>query len=36
MLKPQKLKRGDTVAIVSLSSGIAGDDSIVWRTYQGI
>lgn len=36
MLKPQKLNRGDTVAIVSLSSGIAGDDSIVWRTYQGI
>lgn len=29
MLKPQKLNRGDTVAIVSLSSGIAGDDSIV-------
>lgn len=36
MLKPQKLKRGDTVAIVSLSSGLAGDDSIIWRTYQGI
>lgn len=36
MLKPQKLNRGDTVDIVSLSSGIAGDDSIVWRTYQGI
>ncbi|MEB7383954.1 LD-carboxypeptidase [Staphylococcus xylosus] len=36
MLKPQKLNRGDTVAIVSLSSGIAGDDSIVWRSYQGI
>ncbi|MBM2658925.1 S66 family peptidase [Staphylococcus pseudoxylosus] len=36
MLKPQKLKRGDTVAIVSLSSGIAGDDAIIWRTYQGI
>lgn len=36
MIKPQKLKRGDTVAIVSLSSGIAGDDAILWRTYQGI
>ncbi len=36
MLKPQKLNQRRYVAIVSLSSGIAGDDSIVWRTYQGI
>ena len=26
MIKPKKLKRGDTVAIVSLSSGMAGDE----------
>lgn len=36
MILPQKLKYGDTVAIISLSSGIAGDGSIIWRTYQGI
>ncbi len=36
MIKPEKLKRGDTVAIVSLSSGIAGDQDMVWRTEQGI
>lgn len=34
--KPQKLSPGDTVAIVSLSSGLAGDQSIIWRTHQGI
>ncbi|KAA1040330.1 S66 family peptidase [Macrococcus equipercicus] len=36
MIKPQKLKRGDTVAIVSLSSGMAGEDAFLWRTEQGI
>lgn len=36
MIKPRKLLRGDTVAIVSLSSGLAGEDSILWRTKQGI
>ncbi len=36
MIKPEKLKRGDTVAIVSLSSGIAGDQDMIWRTEQGI
>ncbi|WP_411844202.1 S66 peptidase family protein [Salinicoccus sp. HZC-1] len=36
MNKPKKLRYGDTVSIVSLSSGLAGDDSIRWRTEQGI
>lgn len=36
MLKPKRLRHGDTVAIVSLSSGLAGESSILWRTYQGI
>lgn len=36
MIKPEKLQKGDTVAIVSLSSGIAGDKNIKWRTLQGI
>ena len=26
MIKPKKLKRGDKVAIVSLSSGLAGEE----------
>lgn len=36
MIIPKKLCKGDTVAIVSLSKGIAGDNEIIWRTYQGI
>ncbi len=36
MIKPKKLKHGDTVAIVSLSSGLAGEKSIKWRTEQGL
>lgn len=36
MIKPKKLSPGDTVAIVSLSSGLAGEDTIRWRTEQGI
>lgn len=36
MIKPMRLQKGDTVAIVSLSSGLAGEDAILWRTYQGI
>lgn len=36
MIKPKQLKRGDTVAIVSLSSGLAGETDMLWRTYQGI
>ncbi len=26
MIKPKKLRKGDTVAIVSLSSGLAGEE----------
>ncbi|MGI2237419.1 hypothetical protein [Staphylococcus cohnii] len=36
MIKPMQLKEGDTVAIVSLSSGLAGESDILWRTRQGI
>lgn len=36
MIKPEKLKIGDTVAIVSLSNGMAGDEAFLWRTKQGI
>ncbi len=35
MIKPKKIKRGDTVAIVSLSSGIAGDKEFRHRYEQG-
>lgn len=35
MIKPQKLKAGDTVAIVSLSSGMAGDEPFKHRYEQG-
>lgn len=33
---PPKLHPGDTVAIVSLSAGTAGDAHFKWRTEQGI
>src|SRR5699024_7866322 len=36
MIKPGKLQRGDTVALISLSSGLAGEEDIRWRTEQGI
>lgn len=36
MIKPQRLYEGDTVAIVSLSSGLAGETDIRWRAEQGI
>ena len=36
MIKPQRLHEGDTVAIVSLSSGLAGEPGIRWRADQGI
>ena len=36
MIKPGKLQTGDTVALVSLSSGLAGEEEIRWRTEQGI
>jgi muramoyltetrapeptide carboxypeptidase LdcA involved in peptidoglycan recycling len=35
LIKPCRLKKGDKVATVSLSWGGAGDDTIVWRYYQG-
>lgn len=35
-IKPKKLKRGDTVATISPSSGIAGDENIRWRYEQGV
>lgn len=35
MIKPEKLKKGDTVAIVSLSSGSAGEDLFKHRYEQG-
>ncbi len=35
LLKPLKLKRGDTVATVSLSWGGAGDRDILWRYNVG-
>ena len=33
--KPNKLNRGDKVALVSLSWGGAGDEDILWRYKQG-
>ncbi len=36
MIKPFKLKAGDTVATVSLSWGGAGDEALKWRYEQGI
>lgn len=35
LIKPQKLKPGDTIASVSLSWGGAGDPDINWRYLQG-
>ena len=35
MIKPTKLKRGDKVAIVSLSSGLAGEELFRHRYEQG-
>ncbi len=35
MIKPKKLKKGDMVAIVSLSSGTAGDEEFRHRYEQG-
>ncbi len=36
MIKPKALKRGDTIAIVSLSSGIGGEEPFIHRYYTGI
>lgn len=35
MIKPTKLKRGDKVAIVSLSSGLVGEELFRHRYEQG-
>ena len=35
MIVPEKLKRNDTVAIVSLSSGMGGDDNFKHRFELG-
>ena len=35
MIKPKKLKRGDKVAIVSLSSGLAGEEMFIHRYKLG-
>ncbi len=33
MIKPKRLKRGDTIAIVSLSSGSLGEDTLIHKYY---
>lgn len=33
MIKPKKLKRGDKIAIVSLSWGGLGDDALIIRKF---
>lgn len=35
MIKPKRLQKGDKVAIVSLSSGIIGEESNLYRYYDG-
>lgn len=35
MIKPNSLKKGDRIAALSLSSGMAGDKDILWRYEQG-
>lgn len=35
MKKPKRLKIGDTIAAISLSSGMAGDPDTLWRYEQG-
>ena len=35
MIKPKKLKKGDTVAIVSLSNGMGGDEPFIHRVELG-
>lgn len=35
MIKPERLSVGDTIAAISLSSGMAGDKDILWRYEQG-
>lgn len=35
MIRPERLKPGDRVAALSLSSGLAGEPGIRWRYEQG-
>lgn len=35
MIKPKRLKVGDTLATISLSSGMGGDSEILYRYQQG-
>ncbi len=35
MIKPRRLRKGDKVAIVSLSSGILGDEEFIHRYHIG-
>ena len=35
MIKPKTLQIGDTIAIVSLSSGIGGDSAFIYRYFEG-
>lgn len=35
MIKPNRLKRGDKVAIVSLSGGILGEKEFIHKYYLG-
>ena len=36
LIQPNKLNPGDTIALVSPSSGLAGEENFMWRTDQGI
>ena len=35
LIKPPRLRSGDTVATVSLSWGGAGDEALIWRYQVG-
>jgi len=36
LIKPNKLKRGDTIATISLSWGGAGEADLKWRYDHGV
>lgn len=35
LIKPQKLNKGDTIATLSPSLGLAGDSDVLWRYELG-
>lgn len=35
MIKPERLRKGDKVAIVSLSSGMLGEEKFIHKYYLG-